>query len=30
MAICFKPFTKVTVLYFDHAAAEALIWLGEG
>jgi hypothetical protein len=30
MAIFFKPFTKATIRYFDHAeAAEALKWLGE-
>jgi len=30
MAIFFKPFTKATIRYFDHAeAAEARKWLGE-
>jgi hypothetical protein len=30
MATCFKPFTKATVRYFDHAgAAEARKWLDE-
>ncbi|MGB9432993.1 MAG: STAS/SEC14 domain-containing protein [Candidatus Acidiferrum sp.] len=30
MAVFFKPFTKATIRYFDHAeAAEARKWLGE-
>ena len=31
MAVFFKPFTKATTHYFDHAGfAEARNWLGEG
>lgn len=30
MAIFCKSFIKAEVRYFDHAAAEARTWLGEG
>jgi hypothetical protein len=29
MAIFCKPFIKAEIRYFDHAAADARIWLGE-